>query len=60
MSVETRGFLVRSMKQQLDLGLRLAEVYAAYWRGVCEAIARPSRAPARVATRRKRRIDPGQ
>ena len=60
MSVETRGFLVRSMKQQLDISLRLAEAYAAYWRGVCEAMARTPREPAPPAARRKRRVDPGQ
>lgn len=54
MSVEARGFLVRSMRQQVDISLRMAEAYAAYWRGVCEAMARTRGAPVPAATRRKR------
>jgi hypothetical protein len=53
MNAQTEAFLLQSMKQQIDIGVRMAEACAAYWRGVSEAMARTPPEPASVPAQRK-------
>ena len=53
MNAQTEGFLVQSMKHQIDISVRMAEACAAYWRGVSEAMARTPPGPVSVPAKRK-------